>query len=596
MDFIEGNQVSGIISCLRREDTDTVESNLDVPDLEIMWLATPFEKDIDDENSQVGFFLFLWETLSSGLFNFIESRLTRGDSVVIASYNGYDRAPYVALVYLMRRYNWGCQKSAQFLETKCAPLDGGLSNVISKRVNVAWKQESTDSWECDAGRIIVGEQFEDGLWADEVVQTCTFFNSLSSIHPLLRWSDHRTELSCQRDEQKKSVKFDLVTSPTLPPPTRPILKNSLISERRLQPEFRLASQRKARAVSSTISQNTEGAPASVATVEHSRSHADSKRVDAVMSNRVPPPQPSPKIKADVEIPEVPRTKIRSLSPHRDAPAKLPLPPSPPDPSLAALRVPVPPRSSAGMVTTRMSWAVPAVTASGSRLLRPPAFYPLAKSPQIPEVRSEVRPFLPVATNPTVPQARPEVRSQVRHVGVPQARPEVRRCPLVPQPRPQVGVSTGPLSQKGLTRMVLRPPAPEPTARIRLSAESVTRSTTSPVVNATLATAHTRRTQPSRLSAYPPPQSPAYKQIPPPRLIERVSLPLPRPVERPPVVLLSTFDRPLSRWPETHSQVPQPPHLPHSPLMRHPPRDSLVCAASRLTPEKSSRRKTRRSKK
>ena len=584
MDFIEGNQVSGIISCLRREDTDTVESNLDVPDLEIMWLATPFEKDIDDENSQVGFFLFLWETLSSGLFNFIESRLTRGDSVVIASYNGYDRAPYVALVYLMMRYNWGCQKSVQFLETKCAPVDGGVSNVISKRVNVAWKQETTDSWECDAGRIVVGEQFEDGLWADEVVQTCTFFNSLSSIHPLLRWSDHRTETSCQRDCKKKSVKFDLVTTPTLPSPTRPILKNSLTTERRLQPEFRLASQRKTRTGSYPASQNTEGAPANVSTVEPSRSHADSKRVDAVVSNRVARPQPSPKLKADVEISEVPNTEApRTTSPHRVAPAKPPHPPSRPSPpdrlSAPGPRVPVPPK----MVTTRMSWAIPAVTASGSRLMRPPAYYPLANPPQIPEVRSEVRSFLPVASSLAVPQARPEVRSQVR-------------C-AARQARPEVGVPTGqPTPQKGLTRMVLQPPAPESTTRIQLSGEPVARATTSPVVSANLASAHSRRTQPSRVSAYPPSLGPAYKQIPPPRFTERVSMPLPRPMGRPPVVLLSTFDRPLSRWPEPLSQVPQPPHLPHSPLVRHPPRDSLVCAATRLTPEKSSRRRTRRSKK
>lgn len=239
-EFMDGNQVTGMISCLNKDDNEKVRCNYDDNPLDILWLSTPYddaEDYFDDLASQVTLFLFIWRTYGAQVVDFIEERLEGGYSVVIASYTGYDRAPYVALVYLIRRYRWGFVKASRFLEAKSVPLPSGMATAVISHFGEQLESfEGTTSWVCEAGRVAVSADMEDGLWSDELVQSCTFFNSLSNQHPLWEWS-MQFDSPRRTASKKKCVKFS--ESGTVAPTksTRPILRNTLQAERRLQPTF-----------------------------------------------------------------------------------------------------------------------------------------------------------------------------------------------------------------------------------------------------------------------------------------------------------------------------------------------------------------------
>ena len=48
-------------------------------------------------------------------FNFIDNAISKGDSVLVHSVNGLNRAGTIITAFLMRKYRWSLQKTVQFM-------------------------------------------------------------------------------------------------------------------------------------------------------------------------------------------------------------------------------------------------------------------------------------------------------------------------------------------------------------------------------------------------------------------------------------------------------------------------------------------------
>lgn len=114
LEFVMANKVTHVINCAGRQVPNHWES-IGVVYLKFNWL--------DQENQVLFNDHKHGDTITTQIFDFIESAMKKTESVLVHSVRGQSRAASVLAVYIMRKYRWSLLKTLEFLNSRRPELE-----------------------------------------------------------------------------------------------------------------------------------------------------------------------------------------------------------------------------------------------------------------------------------------------------------------------------------------------------------------------------------------------------------------------------------------------------------------------------------------
>lgn len=145
LEFVVANKVTHIINASARQLPSHWEP-IGVKYLSLYWL---------DHDTQV-----LWDNrdeILSQIYDFIETALKLGESILVHSVKGQSRCICVLSAYMMKKFNWGLFKTLEFLNSRrpnidikpsflqqLAALENRLSRLATGLMSNSWSEVSDD--------------------------------------------------------------------------------------------------------------------------------------------------------------------------------------------------------------------------------------------------------------------------------------------------------------------------------------------------------------------------------------------------------------------------------------------------------------------
>jgi protein-tyrosine phosphatase len=168
LEFVVANKVTHIINCASKQVANHWEA-IGVKYFSLYWQDSDIQIIVDKK-----------AVLFNKLFDFIESTLSMGESVLVHSVRGQCRCICVVTAYMMRKYRWNLFKTLEFINFRRPDMEI-RPNFLSQLANLEKKYAKK-------GLIISSDWNEtDGLTDEELLLRNTYLNA--QLGPIVEEND-----------------------------------------------------------------------------------------------------------------------------------------------------------------------------------------------------------------------------------------------------------------------------------------------------------------------------------------------------------------------------------------------------------------------
>ena len=311
LEFVVANKVTRIINCAARQVPNHWEP-IGVQYLSFAWFDVENQVVLDSGDKAI-----------SLIFNFIDSCLDNGESVLVHSVRGVSRCVCIVTAFLMKKYGWSLFKSLDFLAFRRPDIDinpGFLHQLGSFEARLARvsKIERTDQW----------DKVTDN--PEEILLRNTYLNAriVSNSQPdptgpgekefLIRWQEDIDQENQKAKNRLQSgyvyIKSCLKGSQKL---EKKVPLGGLSRDRNLHTKNSMSREEKNRSASISKGENKlvrEAISAARATGSKDKlSSREERKIEARPTTAAPRRPPSPKIERKAEVRKVNPVKGQSFT-------------------------------------------------------------------------------------------------------------------------------------------------------------------------------------------------------------------------------------------------------------------------------------------